>query len=529
VVSLLSFLRKRGLRQSGALPDLSLPWVAGAIAIAIVLVSLRFFQLGEKPFWLDEAFTAFHLSGYDDAQVNIFVQGQIRSAAELLQFQRNGQQGWADTVQHILETAPELPPLYFLLLKAWTGIFGPSVAAMRSLSAVFGTLLLPAIYWLGWVAFHDRRVGLLAMVLVGLSPFHLMLAQEARPYTLWLLLVTIATSNLLQAYRYGRRRHWLLYGLAMVLAFYTHLMTLIVILVQGLAVLTVVPSRRRIMVQGFSASGLLVGLGILPWIWAGFLRPQALDQSHYALPSRSLPDLIKGLIRGVSLFFVDLGLDETSSKPLLGLLFVMVLIVFGLIALAVVYGLQQRWSGRLLLTVVMLPPSLIFVSDLLLRGNRTLSVRYFCFSYTMLEILVALVLVQGFNQRLRSLRPALLSALVLMAMLSNFTYFSSPSWWHKTLTQNDRCIAKVTQPLDRPLLITDQFFVRTMALSHGVKPQLRFQILPPDRPNTAIAKQAPPGQRFLYLPSEALKRAVTQRYRLEPTCGTALLKLSDRL
>ncbi|NJM49353.1 MAG: hypothetical protein HC860_26870 [Alkalinema sp. RU_4_3] len=127
------------------------------MALAVFLVGLRFFHLAAKPFWLDEAFTAFHLSGYRDAEVNAFVMGQIRSAAQMLQFQRaNGTHGWADMVQHIVETAPELPPLYFLLLRGWCHLFGPSVTAMRSLSALFGVLLLPVSYWFCWVAFRDR-------------------------------------------------------------------------------------------------------------------------------------------------------------------------------------------------------------------------------------------------------------------------------------------------------------------------------------------------------------------------------------
>jgi uncharacterized membrane protein len=512
-----------------------LPRWAWAIAL-VLLGGMRFFHLGEKPFWLDEAFTAFHLSGYPDAEVTAFVLGQVRSAADLLQFQRiNGHHGWVDMVWHIADTAPELPPLYFLLLRGWTHLFGPSVVAMRSFSALFGALLLPLVYWFCWVAFRDRRVGLLAMVLIGLSPFHLLLSQEARPYTLWLVEVMVANLALVQADRSGRRRDWLLYAIAMVLAFYTHLLTMLLLLAQAVAVLWRPAGRLR---QGtwkrFALSSLGIGAGILPWIWLGFLRPHAFDENGYVLPGRPLPELVKGLVRGLSVFFVDLGLDETSSKPLLGMLAALVAVILIALAGAVIHAKHRRdlWSVQLLLTLGILPPGLIFLSDLGLQGMRSLSVRYFSFSHTMLEILLALALVQSLNPRLRRWRSGLIAALVLMGLISNLAYFRSPSWWHKTLTQSDRCIATVTQPLSQPLLVTDQFFVRAAALSHGVKPALRFQILPghPSHPQLPkqLTKQAPPRQTFLYLPSEALRQMASQRYDLENTCGQALVRLTDR-
>jgi mannosyltransferase len=38
------------------------------------------------------------------------------------------------------------PPLYYLLLKAWTALFGDSPLAMRSMSALFGVLTILAAY-----------------------------------------------------------------------------------------------------------------------------------------------------------------------------------------------------------------------------------------------------------------------------------------------------------------------------------------------------------------------------------------------
>lgn len=535
---LLSFVSLKKVGYVNAL-RLSIPQIV--MVLVLLFGGLRCFDLAGKPFWLDEAFTAFHLSGYQDPQVHQIVTGQIRSAAEMLHFQQiNPHPGWQDMVRHILETAPELPPLYFLLLRGWSHLWGPSVAALRGFSALWGVLLLPLVYQFCRIAFRDRFVGLLAVALVGLSPFHLLLSQEARPYSLWLVEVMVANIALVQAHHQGQRRHWVVYSLAMILAFYTHLISLLVLLTHGIAVLWSKRSPNSpnpsgwSMGKGFARSSLSILVAIAPWIWLGFLQPHALDENAYALRSSSLPELVKGLVRGVSVFFIDLNLNNNSPKPLLLLLAVLVGII--LVALVSALGHAKRrdlWTVRLLAVMAILPPGIIFASDLLLKSTRSLSVRYFSVSHTMLEILVALVLVQSLNPHIRRWRLQLITALLLMGLASNLAYFCAPSWWHKSYTQDDRCIAAVTNSLDRPLLITDEFFVRTMGLSHGVQPALRFQVLPwgkrdPQLPNN-LTKQAPPGQTFLYLPSAALQQAVSQRYNLEKTCGEeSLLKISDR-
>lgn len=79
------------------------------------------------------------------------------------------------------------PPLYFLLLHVWIRLFGETEIAVRSLSAVCSTLSLGLIYGCGRRLF-GREAGLLAMVLLALSPFQIRYAQEARNYALTVLL-----------------------------------------------------------------------------------------------------------------------------------------------------------------------------------------------------------------------------------------------------------------------------------------------------------------------------------------------------
>jgi mannosyltransferase len=83
------------------------------------------------------------------------------------------------------------PPLYFVLLHFWMIFFGTSEIAVRSLSAIFGTLAIFVIYKVG-VELFDRGVALLSGFLSAVSWFYIYYSQEARAYTLILVLTSLS-------------------------------------------------------------------------------------------------------------------------------------------------------------------------------------------------------------------------------------------------------------------------------------------------------------------------------------------------
>ena len=69
-------------------------------------------------------------------------------------------------------------PLYIYLLAASVGILGRSPGALRLVSALIGTLTVPAIYWLGRELF-DRGIAIVAAVLVATTVWTLNLSRVA--------------------------------------------------------------------------------------------------------------------------------------------------------------------------------------------------------------------------------------------------------------------------------------------------------------------------------------------------------------
>jgi 4-amino-4-deoxy-L-arabinose transferase-like glycosyltransferase len=69
-------------------------------------------------------------------------------------------------------------PLYIYLMIPFFAVFGFSIWSVRLVSAVFGILCIPVIYYTGYRLF-DRRVGLMAALLLALNPWHLYINRVA--------------------------------------------------------------------------------------------------------------------------------------------------------------------------------------------------------------------------------------------------------------------------------------------------------------------------------------------------------------
>jgi hypothetical protein len=97
--------------------------------------------------------------------------------------------GFTGMLSH-LPSSESAPPLYYVLVWAWTKIFGGDPLAVRSFSALAGTLTVPVLYLAGKRI--SVRVGLWAAALAAVSPALYYYSQEARGYALLILLSAAA-------------------------------------------------------------------------------------------------------------------------------------------------------------------------------------------------------------------------------------------------------------------------------------------------------------------------------------------------
>ena len=161
--------------------DRHLQALAGLVLLG---AALRFATLDGQSYWLDEAATV-----------------------ELVRM------GFGDMVDGI-PGSESTPPLYYVAAWAWAQLFGSGEIGLRSLSALTGAAVIPVAWSLGgWVA--GRRAAVAAGALAATSPFLVWYSQEARAYSLLVLLSGLAVLFLVR----GRTWAW---AAASALALATH-------------------------------------------------------------------------------------------------------------------------------------------------------------------------------------------------------------------------------------------------------------------------------------------------------------------
>lgn len=168
-----------------------------ALAIVALGFGLRLFHLDAQSFWYDEACSAAIAKGtFAQIVSNLFLDVH--------------------------------PPLYYLVLHSWQAI-SDSDFALRLLSAMWGSAAIGSMYALGKTAF-DPRVGLGAATITCLSPYTLYYSQEARMYSLLLLLSSMMLLSYQRMLHTRSRRWWLAYTACVVSSLYVQYVSALLLL-----------------------------------------------------------------------------------------------------------------------------------------------------------------------------------------------------------------------------------------------------------------------------------------------------------
>ena len=167
----------------------------------------RLIHLGTLPPWTDESATIVFSVGnsFYNVPLNQFI--DLSTLLEPLQLTESA---GINDVTNLLLTESTHPPLYFVLTHLWLKLFPPvdglvSIWAARSLSALFGVMAVPAIFYFARLAFNSLIVAQIAAAMMAISPFGIFLALQARHYTLVILLIIASLSCFTRAFRLVNR------------------------------------------------------------------------------------------------------------------------------------------------------------------------------------------------------------------------------------------------------------------------------------------------------------------------------------
>ena len=111
--------------------------------------------------------------------------------------------------------------LFAVVEKLWCDIFGHSEVSLRLLPALFGILTVPALYLLGRTLFSSGA-GHIAALLVAVNPCAIYFSQDARPYSLFLLLSVVSAYFAIRSLRSESGRPRVLFALSALAGLYVH-------------------------------------------------------------------------------------------------------------------------------------------------------------------------------------------------------------------------------------------------------------------------------------------------------------------
>lgn len=212
--------------------------------------ALRLLHLGAKSLWMDEPLTV--------------------AIARLPwpQFARNWRYG-----EGAFQGA------YFLWMREWLR-FGDTEAWIRLPSVLFAIASIPLLYVLARRLIGEKA-ALASAVLFALSPTDVYYSQEARSYTMTILLVLASTWFFVRAVEENHERDWLLWVFFSAIAFYSHFLSCLVLLAQAASLLVWREPRiwRRMI-----SHGLLILALSAPGLWFFMLRGTAHGPSLHEWP-----------------------------------------------------------------------------------------------------------------------------------------------------------------------------------------------------------------------------------------------------
>lgn len=254
---------------------------AGHLLILILFAAfaLRIWGIGKESFWLDEAITA-RQSSFD-----------INTSLSMIK---------EDT--HF--------PLYAAIMAAWAGIFGISEISLRFPSLIFNLISVCIIYLIGKKLF-SVKAGLIASLIMCISPASIYYSQEARLYALFLMLTLLSFYFYLRLLEKISILNIFFYVLFTEMMIYTHIFSALTVFAQS--IFFIYANRKSgksiILWMQILASELII---FLPWFYV--MIDQILHNGlRMWLPEPNLYFVLKGfeiisgglpflMLAGVALF-----------------------------------------------------------------------------------------------------------------------------------------------------------------------------------------------------------------------------------
>ena len=167
-------------------------------------IILRFYNFWLAPLWLDEYVTSWIVSG----------------------------DGWGEIIERALQAAGQ-SPFYNLVVKTATSLLSHGPFQLRLPSLVFGIATLTIVYPLAVRILQNQQAAVTSVVIFVLSERLIYYAQNARPYSLSVFLTMLSFYCFLGVMQTPRTKTIFSFVMVTTLLIYSHLVFLLVVVVQA--------------------------------------------------------------------------------------------------------------------------------------------------------------------------------------------------------------------------------------------------------------------------------------------------------
>ena len=471
-------------------------WLRFLIIFLLAMsILFRFFNLDGKVYSHDETYTSLRISGYtiDEAKQRLF-NNRVIARESFAQFQGvNPEKSLNDTIMTLAKEDSYHPPLYYVIARLWMEIFGNSVTAIRSLSVCISLLVFPCVYWLCRELFNvPLSVPGVAIALMAISPIHLVYAQEAQEYILWLVTILLSSASLLRAMRLEdelakeRQRPdlfaiWSIYAVTLAISLYTFLWSAFVAVAHGIYVFITAKFQFTGTVRTYLLASLVAFLAFMPWITVvigDFF--QFLISADKTTAQSSFISVFPFLLMQLSRIFFDINLSSENSLSYLITPIVLTLVGYS------IYFLCRTTNYKVWLfvvTLIMIPALPLVLPDLIFGGIRSLSERYLLPSYLGIQLTVAYLLATQLHSKSivrQRIWQTIMGLVIICGLVSYGVSSQAETWWSKVISYGNPQVAKIINQVDRPLLISDDSGINygnVFSLSYLLHSKVQFQLV----------------------------------------------------
>ena len=299
------------------------------------------------------------------------------------------------------------PPLYYLILKIMSFIFGEHIIVYRVIS-VLGIFLLAGLGYTHIRKLFGNYVGIYYTFLLIFVPIMLEYSSEVRMYS-WAAFFTTASSIYAYiTYKTNAKKDWILLIFFSVCAAYTHYYALLGIMFVNLTLLIAVMLDNKHLLKNYFIAALIQILLFVPWAFILIRQTMSVVQEYWIVIQWNY--LLKDFF---SFYF------GTNIPFIIAVLLTSLLIIFSIITLYICF---KNAKDNVIISIVCLFIYFgVIVTALILSIIKPIFIVRYLMPNTGILIIAISILLASYQKKII---PATICGIILLSSIFNF-YFQA--------------------------------------------------------------------------------------------------------